>query len=584
MRILVAHPSAELYGADRQLIETVNGLVAAGNEVDVVLPGNGHLERELVVARLLVERFPVLRKAQLRPDRLLLLALVTPLVLFRLVRTIARLRPDVVYVNTVTLPHWVLAARLARRPILVHVHEAEEMLHPLARRVLYAPLRAAHTVIANSATTARVIGRACRGVAGRLVEVPNGVAPAPMADAPQAVAPRKLVLVSRLSPRKGIHVALEAVALLRARGHAVDLEIHGTAFTGYEWYEQQLRRRAARDDLAGHVTFAGFTTSAGSAFASAHVVVAPSFGESFGITVVEGMLAGRPVVASDVQGLAEIVQDGVTGLLVPVGDANALADAVGRLLDDDALADELASRGRLAARERYSISRYRTAIDEVVARTAGVAGGAPRVAAAVGLLALGCLLAACSGSSAPHHASAHPSNVISPAAPTATASPSASHTGVALRTAVPAPQSGNIHDTVSARGVTMLPPVALGSPVKVGNGIVIRLVGHTGVDGKATRPGEVSGPATRLTLRIANSADRAIGLSDVVVTVADAHGAPATPLAGPPTAPFHGRLTPGHSATATYVFTLARDLRAPYTVSVSYAGQAPVARFKGVVA
>jgi len=366
--VLVAHPSADVYGSDLQLLESLAGLTEDGHAVRLVLPDGGPLLDRLPAGIALETRSaPVLRKALLRPRPLAAMLVRTPVELYRMVRTLRRARPDAVYVNTVTQPHWILAARLARIPVLVHVHEAEELSHPLVRKVLYAPLLAARRVIANSETTRRVVLTAHPRLAGRTVVVPNGVPdPGPQPDS--AVEPGHLVVVSRLSPRKGVDVALEAVARLRRAGREVTLRICGTPFAGYEWFEQQLRRRAAQDDLAGAVEFAGYVSPPSEALRRAAVVLVPSLGESFGNAAVEALLAQRPVVASGVQGLAEVIQDGRSGLLVPAGDAAALADAVERLLADRELADRLARQGRERALELYTLPRYRRAIADQVAQ------------------------------------------------------------------------------------------------------------------------------------------------------------------------------------------------------------------------
>lgn len=365
--VLVAHPSADVYGSDLQLLESLAGLAEYGYDVRLVLPGDGPLLDRLPAGITLRTRAtPVLRKALLRPRPLAGLLLRTPVELFGLVRLLRRIRPDVVYVNTVTLPHWTFAARLARIPVLVHVHEAEELSHPLVRKVLYAPLLAADRVIANSGTTRRVLLAAHPRLARRMAVVANGV-PDPGPQPEDAVEPGHLVVVSRLSPRKGIDVALEAVARLRRTGREITLRICGTPFAGYEWFEQQLRQRADEDDLAGAVEFAGYVSPPGDALRRAAIVLVPSLGESFGNSAVEALLAQRPVVASGVQGLAEVIEDGRSGLLVPAGDAVALADAVERLLADPELADRLARQGRERAAELYALPRYRRAIADQVA-------------------------------------------------------------------------------------------------------------------------------------------------------------------------------------------------------------------------
>ena len=89
----------------------------------------------------------------------------------------------------------------------------------------------------------------------------------------------------------------------------------------------------------------------------AEVVVVPSFGEGFGMVALEAMERGRPVIASDVGGLPEIVADGRTGLLVPPGDVEALAAAIVGARGDPGRAAELGAAGRARALEEFSQER-----------------------------------------------------------------------------------------------------------------------------------------------------------------------------------------------------------------------------------
>lgn len=367
-RVLIAHPSADVYGSDRQLLESIDALRAAGWEVTVCLPAGGPLVGLLADARVHIASFPVLQKSLLRPASLLGMALRTPRDLFRLLRRLRSVRPDVVYVNTVTIPWWILAARLARVPVLVHVHEAEEDVPRVVAIGLAAPLLLAHTIVANSAASARVLTDAIARLAQRTVVVPNGV-PDRGAAPVEAARPDRLAVVARLSPRKGIDVALEALALLRGQGRDVELDVCGTTYPGYEWFEQQLRERSAAPDLRGAVHFVGYRNPTTPILAGAAVVLVPSRSEPFGNTAVEALLAQRPLVASRVQGLTEIVEDGRTGLLVPPGDAPALAEAIARLLDDEALAEGLAAAGRRDAVARFALGTYHETVVGIVEAT-----------------------------------------------------------------------------------------------------------------------------------------------------------------------------------------------------------------------
>ncbi|PFG38819.1 hypothetical protein ATJ97_1307 [Georgenia soli] len=377
-RMVVVHPSPDVYGSDRQLLESVAGLVADGWEVEVVLPAEGPLsplllERGAIVR---VHAFPVLRRALLRPRALAQLVLRSPVTVWRLRGRLRASGAAAVYVNTLTIPLWLVAARLAGVPTLCHSHEAERLARPV-QLALTAPLLLADRVIANSESTRAVLTGTVPRLTARTVVVHNGV-PDPGPPAPlrrrRPEDDLRLVLVSRLSPRKGVHVALEALTLLRGQGRRATLEICGSTFPGYEWYERELRARADRPDLAGAVTFHGYVAETREVLDAADVVLVPSFGESFGNVAVEGMLAGRPVVASDVQGLAEVLDDGRTGLLVEPGSAEALAAAVASLADDADLAARLAAAARQEATSRFATAEYRARVStlaRLVARTGG---------------------------------------------------------------------------------------------------------------------------------------------------------------------------------------------------------------------
>lgn len=363
--VLIANPSADVYGSDLQLVESVGALCGAGYRVLVTVPTEGLLTERLRErgAEVLLVDYPVLRKAHLAPLRLLGLAAAAVAALPRLVSLIRITAPDALYVNTVTLPWWLLAGRLSRVPTVCHVHEAEEPSSPLVGRALFAPLRLADKVILVSRTALAAIGRAGRD--GRTTVIYNGVPePREPARPVEPSRPVRAVCIGRLSERKAPHVALEAVALLRARGYDLQLELVGTVFPGNEAYEQRLRDRADQPDLAGSISFAGYCSPIWPRLAAAQLAIQPSRNESLGNAVIEAQYALRPVVATGVFGHLETITDGQTGLLVPPDDPEALAAAIARLIDDPELAARLAQTAQATARQKFSVQRY---ADELVA-------------------------------------------------------------------------------------------------------------------------------------------------------------------------------------------------------------------------
>jgi glycosyltransferase involved in cell wall biosynthesis len=372
--VLMANPSADIYGADIQLLESATSLLEHGWRVVVVVPTPGPLVARLKDRGVEVELlpFPVLRRADLSARGLASLVRTSGAAMLGMRRLVQRLEPDLVYVNTVTLPWWLLVARWSGLPRLCHVHEAESRDPAWVRRVLAVQLGLADATIVNSRTTLAMTAAAAPYVRRRLRLVLNGIrGPAATPVARKPGAPYRLVVVGRISPRKAPHVALEATALLRAAGRDVVLELCGTPAPGHEAYLSELCVRAEQPDLAGFVTFAGYQAPIWQVLERTEVVLAPSTGESFGNAVVEGQLARRPVVATAVQGHVETVEHGITGLLVPDGDAGAMAAAVAGLMDRPKTAQQLAFLGMRGAEQRFGIARYASDIAGVVAEVSG---------------------------------------------------------------------------------------------------------------------------------------------------------------------------------------------------------------------
>lgn len=359
LRILMTHPSSDLYGSDLQLIESLDALVDAGHSVKLLMPNSGPLDSLAHRATVDHRAFTVLRKSMLTFGGLTRLSLTALPEMWRLLRFLRSTKPDVLYVNTITLPLWVIAGRLAKVPTLVHVHEAAE--GGRLARLIHLPLLFAGEIIANSRTTRDALLRLWPSLRHRTSVIYNGVpdygsnpASSPIDDL--------VVVIGRLSPRKGVHIALEAVAMLRQKGVRIQLHVAGTPFFGYEWYEKSLRQRAEREDLRGSVTFLGYVRPIHQLLERASIVVVPSYGESFGNIAVEAMLAARPVVASRVPGLVEVLGGGAVGRLFKVGDPESLATELNILLSDPTGRGRLAREGRDLAVRAYGIEEYRIKI------------------------------------------------------------------------------------------------------------------------------------------------------------------------------------------------------------------------------
>lgn len=158
---------------------------------------------------------------------------------------------------------------------------------------------------------------------------------------------------------------MAATGLLRDRGVPAELVLAGDVFPGYEWYEEQLRRQVAELGLQDLVHFAGFVPSPRALYEAAHVVLVPSRLEPFGLVAVEGMSAGRLVVASEVGGLREIVRSGRTGWLCEP-DADALAAVLASCFESWETSRDIAARAAVEALEQFGLGAFERRLRDVL--------------------------------------------------------------------------------------------------------------------------------------------------------------------------------------------------------------------------
>jgi glycogen(starch) synthase len=243
--------------------------------------------------------------------------------------------------------HWLpsaVAARMTRRPYVVQLWGSDV---ELARRVPgwgRSELRRARAVICPSTELAR---EAKKMGARRVEVIPSGV------DLPREVGkeaePPEVLYAGRLSPEKGVLELVEA-----AQG--MSLVVAG---------DGPLKNRVPQ--ALGFVP----ATELARLYARSAVVVCPSLREGFGVACLEAMAHGRPVVASAVGGLLDLVVDGETGIHVPPGDVGALRTAIERLLVDPELRRRMGAAGRRRAAERFSWDAVTKETVELYARYAG---------------------------------------------------------------------------------------------------------------------------------------------------------------------------------------------------------------------
>lgn len=206
--------------------------------------------------------------------------------------------------------------------------------------------------------------------------VPCGVTRPFLRARPLPQGPRRLCVVARLTERKGVGLLLDALASAVGAGADLRLEVVGDGeLMGV------LAARAAAPDLAGRVSFRGALDERGvrRAVAGSHGLVLPSLREGLPVVLMEAMGLGRPVIASRVDGVPELVEDGMHGWLVAPGDRAGLAAALGAFARCEAgELEAMGRRGNARVRERHDARRAARVLDGLV-RGAVAADGRERV-------------------------------------------------------------------------------------------------------------------------------------------------------------------------------------------------------------
>jgi glycosyltransferase involved in cell wall biosynthesis len=276
-----------------------------------------------------------------------------PFAFARLLRLVRRTRPAILHTHLVHADFYgLVAGAFARVPVRVSTKHGfnsfrERRAFAVAdRRVA----RLAHLQIAISRGLARYLAET-EGFDEAVFEIVHyGIA----AGAEPAAYPggSQLLCVGRLVPVKGIETLLRALAIALREQPDLKLDIAGDGPLRTE-----LESLAADLGLGDLVRFLGRVDGVGPAMEKAAGIVVPSLGEGFGMVALEAAERGRPVIASAVGGLPEIVDDGRTGALVPSGDAHALAAAIVALMHDPTRAAALGHAARERALTEFSLAR-----------------------------------------------------------------------------------------------------------------------------------------------------------------------------------------------------------------------------------
>ena len=279
---------------------------------------------------------------------------------YRYLKVIYSYRPSLVYSNTIVNFGEVIIAGLARIPVIVHMHEGMNFSHACRFRLKISSIFAARIIVGS-----RYVNSVLNSLTGRIgVVVHNGV------DLPAAISTKKrlsdtplvLGVLGTIDSNKGQLVALEAMRISVGKGLSVKLKIAGKI--GDERYYAQLRNFVIQNSLDVFVDFVGVVPDVDIFLNSLDVLLVPSFDEAFPTVILEAFSMGTLVVASEVGGIPEMIENEINGFLFESGNAMQLAAILEKIVNDTDVLGRLPFSALNTLREQFDV--YKT--NSVLAR------------------------------------------------------------------------------------------------------------------------------------------------------------------------------------------------------------------------
>jgi glycosyltransferase involved in cell wall biosynthesis len=276
-------------------------------------------------------------------------------------RLFRALEPDIVHASLASpwsCQYAVAAAALARRPRVVAVYQLA--VPPVSERQRRAKLLTARAIdrhVGVGERTSREIESLLGLPRNSVRTIHNGV-PDELTPSAAREARRRPLLgsIGRLEPQKGVDVLIRALT---------DVEEADLLVVGDGSERASLEKLAHSIGVSDRVEWKGWSDTPRSYLGTLDVFVLPSRNEGFPLAVLEALLAGTAVVATDVGSVADVIRDGNTGLLVPPEDPAALAEALRRLFADSALAPCLGERGRQVVLDHYTADHMAGAFESL---------------------------------------------------------------------------------------------------------------------------------------------------------------------------------------------------------------------------
>ena len=303
-------------------------------------------------------------------------------------RLVKQVAPDVLHANSTRAGMVACVATLgSKTPVLWHVHDQFKK-HPITGfvRVLLGSSRRNYVIAVSQATAAAVRGGLRSHTVARvpISVIYNGVDAALYVSRPSEVeqflkkealkdATFRVAMIGQITPRKGQLETLETFAkLVRSDAPGAQLLIVGIpVFNNDHLYLQHLRQSVKRLGIESNVRFLGHRTDIPLILQSCHLLVSNSSSEPFSLVLLEACASATPILTSAVDGVPELVLDGVTGKLFPHGDSDVMLNALRQLNSDRAYAQGLGTAARERVLHHFTQEQFLQQVRQIYVEVAG---------------------------------------------------------------------------------------------------------------------------------------------------------------------------------------------------------------------
>jgi len=364
--ILVIHQSSELYGSDKTLLYLFSKVNTTQYQFVVVLPSEGPLKQAIEKLNFPVYIVPVLKlhRKLFTIKNLLQLQKDFKQSIKALKKLHQKYHFQIIYSNTLAVMVGAIISKKWHIPHLWHVHEIIEHPKPIAwlyPRILY---KYANSVICNSKATKNNLVKRLPLLDSKTTVITNGIdfsnySVKETEESSSEMEQFNISLIGRVSRLKGHRWLIHTFEKYLKQELKLHLQFVGSPVPGQEFHEAEIKQLIKAYQLENRVTWLSFQEDLQPIWNTTHLCVMPSTeAESFGLVALESMRAGVPVIASNLGGLKEILEEKGTGILVEPNNEKELAEAILYLYKNPNVRSEQAYHAFVSAQKKFNLETY----------------------------------------------------------------------------------------------------------------------------------------------------------------------------------------------------------------------------------